>query len=255
MVSSIFNICSCFLYFTELTWLQNRIENNPLHCSLDWYWCILFGYTRCSDVFFMVSSARGTGTWTNVKFPPTRDLIRVKCPGGMGIFGFDSYINAKSSVCRSRNLLSAPGTFSRTLELQFARDWNNDPRWRNLVVLLRITTKSVSYSVHIPFKTAQSLFQFRQKWFVFVDTWYVYQKCCDEAKTRAQMPSPQVSAGDPRFGTRSPALQPSKQNLQPNRKLWHPFFVFYTIALFLYQGACQNLGVILFSQIWKVASF
>ena len=81
MVSSIFNICSCFLYFTELTWLQNKIENNPLHCCLDWYWCILLGYTRCCDVFFMVSNARGTGTWSNVKFPPTRDLIRVKCPG------------------------------------------------------------------------------------------------------------------------------------------------------------------------------
>ena len=34
--------------------------------------------------FFMVSNARGTGTWTNVKFPPTRDLIRVKCPGVAG---------------------------------------------------------------------------------------------------------------------------------------------------------------------------
>ena len=81
MVSSIFNICSCFLYFTELTWLQNKIENNPLHCCLDWYWCILLGYTRCCDVLFMVSNARDTGTWTNVKFIPTRDLIRVKCPG------------------------------------------------------------------------------------------------------------------------------------------------------------------------------
>ena len=81
MVSSIFNICSCFLYFTELTWLQNKIENNPLHCCLDWYWFILLGYTRCCDVFFMVSNARGTGTWTNVKFPPTCDLICVKCPG------------------------------------------------------------------------------------------------------------------------------------------------------------------------------
>ena len=81
MVSSIFNICFCFLYFTELTWLQNKIENNPLHCCLDWYWCILLGYTRCCNVFFMVSNARGTGTWTNVKFPPTWDLIRVKCPG------------------------------------------------------------------------------------------------------------------------------------------------------------------------------
>ena len=44
----------------------------------------------------MVSNARGTGTWTNVKFPPTQDLICVKCPGvargGMGTFGFDSYI-------------------------------------------------------------------------------------------------------------------------------------------------------------------
>ena len=48
---------------------------------LDWYWCILLGYTRCCDVFFMVSNARGTGTWTNVKFTPTRDLNRVKCPG------------------------------------------------------------------------------------------------------------------------------------------------------------------------------
>ena len=81
MASSIFNICSCFLYFTELTWLQNKIENNPLHCCLDCYWCILLEYTRCCDVFFMVSNARGTGTWTNVKFPPTWDLIRVKCPG------------------------------------------------------------------------------------------------------------------------------------------------------------------------------
>ena len=97
MVSSIFNICSCFLYFTELTWLQNKIENNPLHGCLNWYWCILLGYTRCCYVFFVVSNARGTGTWTNVKFPPTRDLIRVKCPGvargGMGTLGFDSYIN------------------------------------------------------------------------------------------------------------------------------------------------------------------
>ena len=81
MVSSIFNICSCFLYFIELTWLQNKSENNPLHCCLDWYWCILLGYTRCCDVFFMVSNARGIGTWTNIKFPPTRDLICVKCPG------------------------------------------------------------------------------------------------------------------------------------------------------------------------------
>ena len=30
MVSSILNICSSFLYFTELTWLQNKFENNPL---------------------------------------------------------------------------------------------------------------------------------------------------------------------------------------------------------------------------------
>ena len=40
----------------------------------------------------MVSNARGTGTWTNIKFLPTRDLIHVKCPGRMGILGFDSYI-------------------------------------------------------------------------------------------------------------------------------------------------------------------
>ena len=42
MVSSIFNICSCFVYFTELTWLQNKIENNPLTAvSIDtdtYYW-------------------------------------------------------------------------------------------------------------------------------------------------------------------------------------------------------------------------
>ena len=34
-VSVIFNICSCVLYFTEFTRLQNKIENNPLHCLLD----------------------------------------------------------------------------------------------------------------------------------------------------------------------------------------------------------------------------
>ena len=51
----------------------------------------------------MVSNPRGTGTWTNVKFPPTRDLIRVKCPGvaqgkgGMGTLGFDLYITTKNS--------------------------------------------------------------------------------------------------------------------------------------------------------------
>ena len=26
MVSSIFNTCSCFLFFTELTWLQNKLK-------------------------------------------------------------------------------------------------------------------------------------------------------------------------------------------------------------------------------------
>ena len=97
MVSSIFNICSCFLYFTELTWLQNKIETTL--------------YTAVSiDIDAYYWDTQGVATFFHgVKCPGYRDLKKGQIPahsglsscqmpggcpggGGMGTLGFDSYI-------------------------------------------------------------------------------------------------------------------------------------------------------------------
>ena len=57
--------------------------------------------------FFHGVKCPGYRTLTNVEFPPTWDLIHVKCPGvaqdgggggGMGILGFDSYIRKSKNL-------------------------------------------------------------------------------------------------------------------------------------------------------------
>ena len=73
MVSSIFNICSCFLYFTELTWLQNKIETTL--------------YTAVSiDIDAYYWDTQGVATFFHgVKCPRYRDLKKGQIPAHPGL--------------------------------------------------------------------------------------------------------------------------------------------------------------------------
>ena len=108
MVSSIFNICSCFLYFTELTWLQNKIGKQSFTLLSRLILMHITGIHKVVRRFFHGVKCPGYRDLNKCQIPSHPGLNSCQMPGGCpgdggggGTLGFDSYISCARRASRS----------------------------------------------------------------------------------------------------------------------------------------------------------